>query len=54
MWHYRDNGMPVSKQETKRFQGIATNTREAKYQAAKKAINKFKSFMPGTAVYHHN
>jgi hypothetical protein len=47
MWHYRKDGAPVSQYEVKRFQGIASTTKDAKYAAAKKAIEKFKTFMPG-------
>jgi hypothetical protein len=47
MWHEIVNGAPVSKLETKRYQGMSTTSREAKFKAASLAINKFKSFMPG-------
>jgi hypothetical protein len=33
MWHELVGGVPVSKMETKRFQGMATTSREAKFQA---------------------
>lgn len=47
MWHEMIGGVPVSKMETKRYQGMGASSREAKYKAASVAVNKFKSFMPG-------
>lgn len=47
MWHEIVNGVPTSRLETKRYQGMGTTSREAKFKAASAAVNKFKSFMPG-------
>ena len=47
MWHEIVDGVPQSKMETKRYQGMGTSSREAKFKAASLAVKKFKSFMPG-------
>lgn len=37
----------MSRTETKRFQGISNNARDAKYNAARDATKKFGAMMPG-------
>ena len=46
-WHIFEGGRTVSRTETKRFQGIANNARDAKYNSARDATKKFGSMMPG-------
>lgn len=47
LWYSQVNGKTVSVDETKRFQGIAQNARDAKYNAAKAALLKLGAMMPG-------
>jgi hypothetical protein len=50
LWHTRVNGVTESSFQVKRFQGIGKYTKSAKVDAAKKAMTKLRSYMPGLKI----